>query len=178
MQTIIIFNGSPRKKGNTSSLTSLFINKLNSDRYIAKEMFLYDQNINPCTDCRVCKKGDLICKVNDDMQKNYDLLDKADIFVIATPIYWFGPTAKMKLFLDRFRPYYGNQRLKYKKSLLILPAGVGEKDCDLTIEMFSRAFRALGVEYFGSITSKAYDIGDSLKDEAALQSVIEAAEGL
>ena len=74
----------------------------------------------------------------------------------------------MKLLIDRLRPYYGNKRLKGKKAALILPAGTGEADCDLTIEMFKRSFDALGIEYLGAVTSKASDIGDTEKDQRAI----------
>lgn len=171
MQQIEIYNGSPRKNGNTSSLIEFFIQGLDRSKFLAKTTFLYDKKINPCTDCRICKTGNLVCKVRDDMQEVYNSIDGCDIMIIGTPIYWFGPTAKMKLLLDRLRPYYANKRLVGKKAILILPSGVGEKDCDLTIEMFSRAFNSLGVNLIGSITSKAYDIGDSEKDGNALKSI-------
>ncbi len=167
MNQIEIFNGSPRKNGNTSSLIDIFKKGLNISKYATHDSFLYDYNIEPCTDCRACKKGDLICTVKDGMQDLYRRIEQSDIYVIATPIYWFGPTAKMKLLLDRLRPYYGNKRLQGKKGILILVAGVGEKDCDLTIEMFGRAFISLGIELVGIITSKAYDIGESKNDRKA-----------
>ena len=53
----------------------------------------------------------------------------------------------------------------------ILAAGTGEADCDLTIEMFKRTFDALGIEYLGAVTSKAYDIGDAEKDQKALNEI-------
>ncbi len=171
MQTITIFNGSPRRNGNTSFLVNTLNNGLDKSKYYPINIFLYDYTIEPCTDCRACKKGKLVCNVKDDMQELYKQIETSQIIVVATPIYWFGPTAKMKLLLDRLRPYYGNQRLKGKKSILILPAGVGEKDCDLTIEMFGRAFNSLGIDLIGSVTSKAYDIGESAKDENALNSM-------
>lgn len=172
MQRIEIFNGSPRKNGNTSSLIHIFSNGLDSLKSTYNTLFLYDYDIKPCTDCRACKTGDLVCTVKDDMQEIYNNIDNADILVFCTPIYWFGPTAKMKLLIDRLRPYFGNKRLTGKKAALILPAGVGKKDCDLTIEMFSRAFKSLGIELIGYVTSKAYDIGESEKDEEARKSVL------
>lgn len=177
MIKIEIFNGSPRKKGNTTTLIDAFNKELDKSQYISNTNFLYDYRIEPCTDCRACKKGNLVCKVKDDMQDMYKRIDDSDVIIIATPIYWFGPTAKMKLLLDRLRPYYGNGRLKGKKAALLLVAGVGEKDCDLTIKMYSRAFKALGVALIGSVTSKAYDIGETEKDELAMKAVKKLVQG-
>ena len=173
MQNVEIFIGSPRKNGNTNSLVDIFIEGLDKSRFSSNKEFLYDYEINACTDCRACKKGNMVCVVKDGMQELYPRLNSADIIVIGTPIYWFGPSAKTKLLLDRLRPYYGNKKLKGKNAVLILPAGTGEEDCDLTIEMFKRSFEALGVKLLGSITSEAYDIGESKKDKKALKSIAE-----
>jgi len=171
MQKVTILNGSPRKKGNTSALSEIFATGLDNSKFSVDTIFLYDQMINPCTDCRVCKNGDLVCKVNDDMRNNYAKIENSNLLVFATPIYWYTPTAKMKALIDRLRPFYGNKRLSGKKAVLITPAGVGERDCDLTLNMFQRMCRALGMESIGNITSKAYDIGESEKDETALDAI-------
>jgi len=171
MQNIEIFIGSPRKNGNTHSLAQMLDQGLDNDKFSVNKTFLYDYDIKACTDCRACKKGNLICVVKDGMQELYPLIDDADILVFATPIYWFGPSAKTKLLLDRLRPYYSNKMLTAKKALLLLPAGVGESDCDLTIEMFRRSFETLGVEFMGSVAAQAYDIGEVNNDKKALASL-------
>ncbi len=175
MKKVLILNGSPRKKGNTSILAEHLIKYLPVDQKI-KSYYLYDFNIKPCIDCRACKKGELVCTLKDGMEELYTRIDNSDILIIGTPIYWFGPTAQTKLLLDRFRPYYVNKKLKGKKVALILPAGSGASDCDLTIEMFKRSFDALGVEFLGAVTSEAYDIGDAYNDKDALQNIEKLAE--
>jgi len=170
MSNIQIFIGSPRKKGNTFYLSQKFRNFL-SEKLQSEINFLYDSEIQPCIDCRNCKKGNLVCTVKDDMESLYEKMNQSSVLIFATPIYWFGPSAQTKLLIDRLRPYYGNKRLKGKKAALILPAGTGEADCDLTIEMFKRSFDALGIEYLGAVTSKSYDIGDAEKDHKALNEI-------
>lgn len=170
MRKIQIFVGSPRKKGNTSYLAQQLTKGL-SEKFQTEINFLGNLKINPCFDCRNCKKGDFICTVNDDMQDLYKKMEQSDVMISGTPIYWFGPSAQIKLLIDRLRPYYGNNGLKGKKAALLLPAGSGDGDCDLTIEMFKRIFEALGIEYLGAATSKAYDIGDAEKDQLALEQV-------
>lgn len=168
MKNIQLFIGSPRINGKTSFLTQK-LQALLSDNFQTEINFLKKLNIGPCTDCRNCKNGDLICTVKDEMQALYRKIDESDVLVFGTPIYWFNPSAQMKLLIDRLRPYYGNKRLKGKKAALVLPAGSRADDCDLTIEMFKRAFDALGIEYLGAVTSKAYDFGESEKDQKALE---------
>lgn len=168
-----IFIGSPRKNGNTS-LMSLFLNKNLVEKGISSNItYLTEIKLNPCIDCRRCKKNDLVCMVKDDGNKMYNLLDNADVIVFGTPIYWFGPTAQMKALLDRLRPYYVNRKLEGKKAAIILPAASGMPDCDLTIRMFKRIFKALGIEFLRVITSEVYDAGDVVNDIKALHAINE-----
>lgn len=149
--------------------------QLDKEKFTSNFNFLYDYEIKACTDCRACKRGDLSCIVKDGMQDIYKRIDAADILVFGTPIYWFTPTAKMKSLLDRLRPYYGRDKLAHKKMVVLLPAGVGEKDCDLTTEMFKRMARSLKFDFIGVVTAEAYDIGDVKKDKKAMLRIAELA---
>jgi multimeric flavodoxin WrbA len=171
MQQIEIFIGSPRKSGNTFGLAEMFKSHLDEKKFTVNTSFLYDFDIIPCLDCRACTRDKMQCALADEMRKIYDRLESADIIVIGTPIYWFGPTAKMKLMLDRLRPYFRNKKLAGKKAILFLPAGSGEADCDLTKEMFKRSFEALGIKLFHVIPAKAYNLGEVQNDNRAIKSL-------
>ena len=164
MTSILLLVGSPRKKGNTGIMADYIFNHPSLSSFQISKLFLYDYDIKPCVDCRGCKRGDMVCIVEDEMEKIYKKIDDTDILIIGSPIYWFGPTAITKLLLDRLRPYYANKKMRGKKGVLLLPAGSGEGDCDLTIEMFKRSFDALGVEFLGAVTAEAYDAGDVKND--------------
>lgn len=164
MEKILILVGSPRKNGNSASMASKLLNRLNSAIYEVEIKYLYNYRIEACIDCRTCKKGDLVCKIGDGMQEMYPEIEKCDILIFATPIYWFGPSAKTKLLIDRLRPYHGNKKLRGKRGALLLPAGSGPGDCDLTIEQFRRTFTALEMRFLGAVTSTAFNVGDVDKD--------------
>ena len=169
MKKITIFIGSPRKNGNSEIMADELLKYLNVEKFIYEKLYLYDFEIKACTDCRICKKGKMICPLDDGMKDLYSKIDDSDILIFASPIYWFGPSAVTKLLLDRFRPYYGNKKLLGKKAALLLPAGTGEKDCDLCIEMFKRSFDALGIKFIGEVSAEAYDEGDVYNDKKALE---------
>lgn len=175
-KNIEIFIGSPRETGNTSILVAELRTRIDQNKFNINLCFLYKNEILACEDCRVCKTGELECIVEDDMRDIYPKIEASDILIFGTPIYWFGPSAKMKLLIDRLRPYYQNKRLAQKKGVFILPAGSGEVDCDLTIEMFNRIFSALDIEYIGHLTAEAYDEGDVKKDISAIASIKELGE--
>ncbi|MCB2194527.1 MAG: flavodoxin family protein [Bacteroidetes bacterium] len=170
MQRLLVLNGSPRKKGNTSVLSEYLLNQLSSN-YKTEQIFLYDYSINPCMDCRACKIDELECILEDGMSEIYKKIDQADVLIFGSPIYWFGPTAQTKMLIDRFRPYFSNKKLEKKKAAIVLPAGTGSADCDLTTEMFKRVFDALDVDFMGVITSKSYDVGDAYNDKKAMKNV-------
>ena len=175
MKNLQILVGSQRKRGNTNLMVERLISHLDTSKITVDTTYLYDYEINPCIDCRNCKRGKLICKMKDGMQDIYPKVEESDIFIIATPIYWFGPSGITKNMLDRFRPYYENEKLHHKRAALLIPAGSGAKDCDLTIEMFKRSFEALEIEFIGVVTAKAYDEGDVLNDTEAMNAIKELA---
>jgi len=171
MKKIKTFIGSPRKKGNSDIMADELLKNLDKEKLTYEKVYLYNFEIKACTDCRICKKGEMICPIEDGMKNLYSIIDDSDLLIFATPIYWFNISAVTKLFLDRLRPYYGNKKLFGKKAALLLPAGTGKKDCDLSIEMFKRSFEALGIKYIGEATALAYDKGDVYNDKKAIENI-------
>ncbi len=178
MNGIEILIGSPRKKGNTSILSNMLAKSVCDGHTNVMLTFLYDYQIDPCIDCRACKKNDLECTLADNMHLIYEKIEKCDVLIVGTPIYWYGPTAKTKLFIDRLRPYFVNKKMNGKKVALILPAGSGPGDCDLTIEMFKRISAGLGMEYLGEVMSESYDVGDAANDSTAVSSVARLSQAI
>lgn len=162
---VAIFIGSPRKNGNTFAMANLLVEQLKDDGIVVEVFDLYDHNIEPCIDCRECNKEQLICMQSDGMKKLYAKMEESEVLVFGTPIYWFGPSGRTKLMIDRFKPYFANKKLYGKKAALLLPTAVNSAESDLTIEQFRRLFKALGVEYLDAISMNAYEEGDVLRNE-------------
>jgi multimeric flavodoxin WrbA len=160
--------GSARKQGNTDILVEAVLAAARAQGHDAVKIHLHDLDIGPCRDCRGCKTGELTCVVEDGMQEVYARLDAADAIVFGTPVYWCGPSATMKLALDRLRPYFASHGLKGKKTLLVALAGDGPPQADLLVRMFKRSFRALEMEHVGEVLATGYDRGDVLRDAQAL----------
>ena len=153
-------------------MSKLLSDALKSKNQVVRISNLYDYKIEPCTDCRYCKKNELECSIKDGATILLKKIENADVLIFGTPIYWAGPTAMMKLLVDRFRPYYVKKMLKGKKAILVLPAASGPSDCDLTIEMFKRTFNSLGIEYIDAFQAEAYDIND-VKENTVLHNKIQ-----
>lgn len=167
----LIINGSPRQNGNTSFQLrhiSQTFSRLNIETTTIE---LYGKNLSPCDDCRHCKKEPFICPVDDDMQEIYADIDSVGGIVFGSPVYWYSVTAPMEAFIDRLRPYYVNKKLDHKKAIVVLSAGSGKPDCDLTIEMFERIFKTLGMTSLGYITAEAYNEGDVNADSDCIRDI-------
>ena len=165
---VLALVGSPRQGGNTDLLVERLLNGAKTKGHETEKLYLYDYNISLCTDCRNCKKGDYVCCINDEMLTFYDAMESADVIVFGTPIYWYGPTAKMKMLIDRMRPFVENKKLEGKRAVIVSPAAEGPVACEPMLEMFERMFAYIKVELAGTVFGKAYNKCDISKDTAAL----------
>ena len=100
MKKILGIMGSPRKNGNTHVLISKILESAQKEGADTKMIFLSDLIIKECDGCYSCWKGQK-CGKNDDMNNVYPLIINSEVLIFGTPVYWFGPTALMKAFIDR-----------------------------------------------------------------------------
>ncbi len=162
---ILALIGSPRKGGNTDALVNQILKGSRKSGHVGEKVFIYDYKISPCVDCRECKKGDFVCPTNDGMKKIYPKMEQADLILFGTPIYWYGPTAKMKLIIDRLRPFIASRKLNGKKGIVVAPSEEGESCCGPMMEMFLMSLSYLGMAFAGNILAKAYEKGE-IRDNA------------
>jgi multimeric flavodoxin WrbA len=101
MKSILGIMGSPRKKGNTHLLVDSILKGAEEEGAKADTLLLTDLKIKECDGCHRCWKGEE-CPKDDDMVNVYPRIIKSDLFIFGTPVYWYGPTGLMKLFIDRF----------------------------------------------------------------------------
>jgi multimeric flavodoxin WrbA len=90
---------------------------------------LANLKIAECNACYRCKKEgtrELPCPAHeDDMTPLYAKLTSADGFLFASPVYYGSVTGIMKVFMDRFLPFYdeSGSRSELKGTLRFKPAG-------------------------------------------------------
>jgi multimeric flavodoxin WrbA len=98
---VLILQGSPKKNGNTATMTKKFIEGLKSKRDLEiEEYWLNDLDIKPCQGCFQCSKNNR-CVIEDNMQEIYPEIGTSQLVVFAVPIYWWHMNAQTKLFIDR-----------------------------------------------------------------------------
>lgn len=109
---VLALQGSPRKQ-NTEALCKPFIGELESRGASVTYLRLADMQIHPCRGCYACQQvtGEYGCAVHDDMYFVIEQLRKADLVVLATPIFTWYCTGEMKAMLDRLygmNKFYGS----------------------------------------------------------------------
>ncbi len=175
---ILALNGSARKNGNTDILIDQILEGSKQKRHRSEKLYLYDYKILPCRDCRDCKKRHYVCTLNDGMKKIYAKMEKADLIIFGAPNYWNGPPAKMKLLIDRLRPFVPSKKLKDKKWVVVSPSGEGPSSSRLLVEMLHLSCDYLGMKYAGKVLAKAYEKGEILENKKALKKAFEFGRSL
>ena len=124
----------------------LVLQGANENKNSTEKVYLYPLDIKPCLDCRACKKGNLQCALKDDLTTLYPKFETADVIVFGTPLYWYGPSAKMKLLFDRLRPFIASKKLAGKKAVLVVPSEEGPEACNLIVGMFKLSCKYLEMD--------------------------------
>lgn len=124
MKNILIISSSPRRNGNSQLLCNQFKKGAEDKGYHVDMIRIMDQNIGFCRACDGCMRNGGTCILRDDMANILNLYQKADVLVLATPVYFYGISAQMKTFIDRTYPIW--QHLGKKDVYYIISAGLGE----------------------------------------------------
>jgi multimeric flavodoxin WrbA len=154
MKKILGIMGSPRKKGNTHILVSKILEGAKSEGGAGEILFLDDLTIRECDGCYRCWQGKE-CNKNDDMNKIYPKIIESAGIIFGTPVYWYGPTALIKAFLDRlvyFNCPENRKKIKGKPAVLAIP--FEEEDpatADLVKAMFEKSLQYLEMDLIGTI---------------------------
>ncbi|BAT71529.1 flavoprotein [Thermosulfidibacter takaii ABI70S6] len=103
---VIAINSSPlMERGNTALILNPFIEGLKEAGASVETLYPFKMKINPCTGCFSCwVKHPGKCIFSDDMDELLPKIAKADVIVLATPLYVDGMTGTMKNLLDRCIP--------------------------------------------------------------------------
>lgn len=66
------------------------------------------------------------CMINDDIQDIYSLFNESDMIVLASPLYVWSISGRMKCFINRLYAISTNDKYPYKETALLMTAGSKE----------------------------------------------------
>jgi multimeric flavodoxin WrbA len=103
---VIAVNSSPNKdQGNTALILRPFLEGLKEAGIESEVFYPADMDIAPCQGDWDCwRSGSGTCRQDDDMAPLLKRIDRAEIVVLATPLYAGGVNGPMKNFMDRMTP--------------------------------------------------------------------------
>ena len=99
----VAISGSPRKHGNTETLLARCLDGL-AERGVPGELIsLRDKTIKGCRACNICSRNkDKRCNTkDDDFHPVFEAMQKADIIVVGSPVYFGSAAPEMMALLDR-----------------------------------------------------------------------------
>ena len=147
MKTILGIIGSPRKNGNTDILVSRILAGARDGGASTETVSLGELKILECNGCHACWKGKRVCCKNDDMKDLYPRIIESEAIIFGTPVYWYGPTAILKCFIDRF--VYFNcpaNRSKIRGKAAVIAVPFEDKTLetsDLVVDFFDKSLSYL-----------------------------------
>ncbi len=100
---VLAINASPRKYGNAFKLLKVAAEAAEREGGEVELIHLYDYDIKPCIGClsdiqEACRYP---CVLEDDCKELIEKVYRSDALIIATPIYWYGPSGHLKNLIDR-----------------------------------------------------------------------------
>lgn len=119
---ILVLAGSPRTGGNTETLADAFIRGAQKNGNHVTKMDVAKLNIGGCRACNGCWNSQGNCVVRDDMKQLEPLFEKADVLVMAAPLYWSVVPAQLKAPIDRLYQYdqnHGGKHMRISEGILL-----------------------------------------------------------
>ena len=179
---ILVISGSPKKDGNTAAL----IEWLKEGACpkggvvdIVQAAFL-KYKFPGCTSCRMCQKSEKYeCVIDDDAKIVLAKMATADVIVMATPLYFFGPSAQLKIIMDRMFSLYkwdnaaGTMKTPLQgKTLILLGSAFEEEGLDALKKPFALTAQYTGMSFESLIIPNAGVSGEIRNNDSARKKAV------
>ena len=156
---VLLLNGSPRQGNTVAALEALKRGLIAEGINDITEIDTTNAGVSPCVACDSCAESGE-CIFDDDTNEVITEIVNADVVIFATPVYWWGVSAQLKLVIDKM--YCQNAKLQESnKKAGALVVGMAEQD-DPQYEIISKQFDCI-YDYLGWENKfyKSYTAGDT-----------------
>ncbi|BBO84691.1 hypothetical protein DSCO28_52570 [Desulfosarcina ovata subsp. sediminis] len=181
---ILGLQGSPRKNGNTDTLLAAFLEKAAAAGAAVHTVQAARAGVTPCKGCGYCETHGT-CVIKDDPMSTelFGLLRQADMVVAASPVYFYGVSAQLKVLIDRCQTFWSRKYVyKLKDPLVATREGVllsvaasrGRQLFDgiqLTAKYF---FDAIDARFSHALTYRGVESKGAIRSQSRLAEDIEA----
>ena len=156
--------GSPRKGGNTETIVDEILAGAKEAGAEIDKIILNDLDISPCQGCYACTDNG-ICMINDDMDTVNEKMEESSVFIYGTPVYYWGPTAQFKIFMDRCLATSRKGLIKNKKIIIVVPLGGSEIYAQYTLGILTDTINYQSAELFDKIISPSSGSAKNLRKD-------------
>jgi multimeric flavodoxin WrbA len=106
MKQVMVLLGSPRARSNSSLIAARLCARAEELGAQTRTFPLNRMSYRGCQACDGCRQGEATpCVLEDDLTTVLEDVHRADVLVLATPVYFGDVSAQMKGFIDRTRSF-------------------------------------------------------------------------
>lgn len=169
MTRVLGLLGSPRLGRNTDTLLDACLAGAAAAGAETSKLAVANLTIKPCLSCYACARTGECAVKGDEMQSVYAELARADVILLASPLYFGGVSAQLKAVIDRAQLFWSRQNdlklpalLPSKRRLgaLICTGGAPNRSGNNFLPAIATAklwFQALEVEWQGELAAANTD---------------------
>lgn len=164
-KNILVITGSVRKIGNSAVLANAFIKGARQNGNAIQKVEASNRNFSPFRDKENAWRKGKPSLIEDDFNVLAPYLHVSDVLVLASPVYFGGFSASIKLFMDNLYAYTLPQRkrnLKFTTAILLAVARDNDPDTFIGItHEFKELVKQLEIPNFKIITAPGvFERGD------------------
>lgn len=144
-RNVLVILGAGTRLGNTDRLSDAYIKGLVEAGHSVTMVYLGSMRIEGCRGYGVCQGLVHRCAVRDGMQEIYPLFAGCDTVVMASPLYFWTITSRLKAFIERLYAISADDKYPQKDAVLLMTAGgTNENTFEQSVRYFRLLNRALG----------------------------------
>lgn len=104
---VLIINGSPRQKGNTSIALTEIAKQLKKLGIESETVWIGNKPVRGCIACNTCKDNPGACVFDDDVCNGISAkMNSSDALIVGSPVYWGQPNGAVLSIIQR--AFYSN----------------------------------------------------------------------
>lgn len=170
---VLLINGSPHAKGNTSIALAEVAKVLEEEGITTITVGIGTQSVRGCVACGACRKNHTYCAFSDALydQLRTILEEGVDGLVVGSPVYYAGPNGSLCALMDRLF-YSCGSLLAYKPAAAVAVCRRG--GASATFDRLNKYFTINNMpvvpsQYWNSVHGAA--AGEALEDLEGLQTM-------
>ena len=167
---VVAISSSHRDRSNSEAMLKACVGEIEKNGIKVELIILRNINFLPCDGCKDCDTNES-CHIKDSLTNIYPKLLNAEVWLIASPEYWWNVSGLCKSFLDRLNAYWKSREKYFKgKSVAIFTCGGQPTDRNHYAEDYLRLlFTKIYFNILGSVRASAENPQEVLNQKETIE---------